>query len=169
MSGVLVPCSSRLLLVDDNRTMRVLVREITRALGFSNCREASDARAAMDALVLFRPTLVITDMVLGGEDGLTLARRIRRSEDRAIARVPIIMMSGHSELVHVQAAVHAGVNTFLAKPISARALAEHVHYALNDQRPFISGPDYFGPEPRSAPGLLEPSANVHDTWASQAT
>lgn len=124
----------RALLIEDSRPMRILVRDMLRALGITKCECAASADEAIEILSMFTPDLVITDLIMEGEDGIGLARRIRGWNDGAIARVPIVMMSGHSERSRVKAALDAGVNTFLVKPVSARALAHHVSFALNDGR-----------------------------------
>jgi DNA-binding NtrC family response regulator len=70
------------------------------------------------------------------------------STESVAPTTPIIMMTGHAEMSCVAAAIDAGVNTFLAKPISARSLADHVAAALNDRRPFIRTATFFGPDRR---------------------
>jgi CheY-like chemotaxis protein len=127
------------LFVDDNQTMRILIREMLRGLGLTNCQTAGSAEESMEILRVFMPDLVITDLALGGEDGISLTRRIRASRDNRLAHVPIIMLSGHSERSRVQAALEAGVDTFIVKPVSVRALADHIDYALNGPRPAHHG------------------------------
>ncbi|MGE3303240.1 MAG: response regulator transcription factor, partial [Hyphomonadaceae bacterium] len=65
------------LLVDDNRQMRVLVRELLRALGMRHCAEAGNAAEGVTMMRTFPADLVITDLAMGDEDGLAFARRIR--------------------------------------------------------------------------------------------
>lgn len=136
----------RVLLVQDSRPMRILVREMLRALGVQHCQCAASVPEACEILHVLTPDLVITDLIMEGEDGVGLTRRIRAWNDYAIAHVPIVMMSGHSERSRVQAALEAGVNTFLVKPVSARALADHVAFALNGHRAVLSERDdhHFG-------------------------
>ncbi len=140
---------TRVLVVDDNKQMRVLVRELLRALDIRLIAEAADADEGLKLLRSYRADLVITDLAMGGkEDGIVLAREIRHATNSATTTVPIIMMTGHAEMSRVSAAIDAGVNTFLAKPISARSLAEHVSAALNDNRPFVRAQAFFGPDRR---------------------
>jgi two-component system, chemotaxis family, chemotaxis protein CheY len=138
----------RVLVVDDNRQMRVLTRELLRALEMRSCFEAGDADEGMATLKSCRADLVITDLAMGKQDGISFARRIRMSTESVAPTTPIIMMTGHAEMSRVAAAIDAGVNTFLAKPISARSLADHVASALNDRRPFIRTATFFGPDRR---------------------
>jgi CheY-like chemotaxis protein len=140
---------TRVLVVDDNKQMRVLVRELLRALDIRLIAEAADANEGIKLLRSHRADLVITDLAMGGkEDGILLAREIREAKNSASTTVPIIMMTGHAEMSRVAAAIDSGVNTFLAKPISARSLAEHVSAALNDRRPFVRTETFFGPDRR---------------------
>ena len=136
------------LLVDDNRQMRVLVRELLRPLGMRHCAEPGNAAEGVTMMRTFPADLVITDLAMGDEDGLAFARRIRTADGSPNACIPIVMMTGHAERSRVQAAIDAGVNTFLAKPISARSLADHISHALNDRRPFVRTPTFFGPDRR---------------------
>jgi CheY-like chemotaxis protein len=140
---------TRVLVVDDNKQMRVLVRELLRALDIRLVAEAADADEGQRELRSHRSDLVITDLAMGRkEDGIMLAREIRLAKNSASTTVPIIMMTGHAEMSRVSAAIDAGVNTFLAKPISARSLADHVSAALNDRRPYIRTETFFGPDRR---------------------
>jgi CheY-like chemotaxis protein len=138
----------RVLVVDDNKQMRVLVRELLRALDIRVCDEGADAEEGLKLLRGLRHDLVITDLAMGKQDGIAFARRIRTMPDNPYPTVPIIMMTGHAEMSRVEAAIDAGVNTFLAKPISARSLADHVASALNDRRPFVRTATFFGPDRR---------------------
>jgi CheY-like chemotaxis protein len=136
----------RTLLIDDSRPMRILVREVMSALGLCICNEAASAEDAMAILREFRPDLIITDYMLGGEDGISFVKRIRQNpaRDEWSARVPIIMMSGHGQRSVVQAAISAGATTFLVKPVSARSIAEHIAYALSERTSVTPPASYFG-------------------------
>lgn len=156
---------TRVLVVDDSRQMRVLVRELLRALDIRLIAEASDAAEGLKELRTHRADLVITDLAMGRkEEGILLARDIRLATNSATTTVPIIMMTGHAEMSRVAAAIDAGVNTFLAKPISARSLADHVGAALNDRRPYVRTSNFFGPDRRrrSAPDYPGPFRRHED-------
>lgn len=136
----------RTLLIDDSRPMRILVREVLNALGLCTCNEAASAEEAMTILREYRPDVIITDYILGGEDGISFVKRVRQNaaHDDWSARVPIIMMSGHGQRSVVQAAITAGATTFLVKPVSARSIAEHLAYALNERTALTPPASYFG-------------------------
>jgi CheY-like chemotaxis protein len=154
----------RVLVVDDNRQMRILIRELLRALDMRHCSEAANANEAISLLRSCHADLVITDLAMGKEDGLSFARHIRMAPASPNCTVPIIMMTGHAEMSRVSAAIDAGVNTFLAKPISVKSLADHVSAALNDRRQFIRTASYFGPDRRrrQAPEFKGPFRRAAD-------
>lgn len=113
--------------------MRMLVREMLRALGFAHCKCAASAEEAFGTLETYAPDLVITDYILDGEDGISFTRRIRMLDHPVLSRTPIILMSGHTEKTKVHAAIRAGVTAILIKPLSARSLAEHIDFALTER------------------------------------
>jgi two-component system, chemotaxis family, chemotaxis protein CheY len=138
----------RALIVDDCRPMRFLVRSVLRAAGMQKCLEATTAEEGLSLLRVHFIDLLITDLALRGQSGISFAHDVRR-DDRVMNQfVSIVMMTGHSERRRVAAARDAGVNAFLAKPISARSLVEHVEVALNDGRLFVRTDNYFGPDRR---------------------
>ncbi len=110
------------LTVDDNRNMRTLFESILLALGVRNIHEACDVKQAFHDLQYFQADIVITDWNMEPLNGLDFVRMVREGEDSPNPYVPIIMVTGHSELQRVCEARDAGVNEFLAKPISAKAL-----------------------------------------------
>jgi CheY-like chemotaxis protein len=162
------PSLARVLIVDDNRQMRIIVRELLRALGMRQCVEAGSAKEALAQLQRWKADLIITDLILDGEDGLALAKRIRMDPDSPNNTVPIVMMTGHAEMSRVAAAIDAGCNTFLAKPISPRSLAHHVSAALKDRRHFVRTNTFFGPDRRrrSDPDYKGPWRRTEDNDVS---
>jgi two-component system chemotaxis response regulator CheY len=120
----------RVLLVEDSRPMRTLIREMLRALGFAHCECAASAEEAFSIMETYAPDLVITDYLLDGEDGINFTRRIRTLDSPTLSCTPIVLMSAHTERSNVQAAITAGVTAFLIKPLSARSLADHIDFAL---------------------------------------
>jgi len=81
-------------------------------------------------------------------DGFDLSRLIRTSEDSRNPYVPIITISGHTEAHRIEEARDAGVNEFLAKPISATALYSRIHAVITQNREFIKTRMFFGPDRR---------------------
>ncbi len=81
-------------------------------------------------------------------DGLDFVRLVRTAKDSANPYVPIIMLTGYTEYRRVVEARDAGVNEFLAKPISARALYQRFASIIDNPRSFIKTKNYFGPDRR---------------------
>lgn len=136
------------LLVDDNRHTRTVVRTILETLGVTRIREAVDGADALQKFQLFPADLIICDRVMEPMDGLEFVRRVRNGPDSPNAYVPIIMLTAHTELNKIVEARNAGVHEVLAKPISAKALAERIVAIIRNPRPFVRRGDYFGPVQR---------------------
>lgn len=116
----------QVLVVDDSGYMRKLLKAILRGLGITNVREASDGADALQHLRTFAADFVIVDWHMEPLDGLTFVQLVRTAKDSPNRNVPIIMMTGHTEQRNVEAARAAGVNDFLAKPISALTVYQRI-------------------------------------------
>lgn len=138
----------KILLVDDNQYMRVLLSEILRALGVTRIHEASDGAEALQMMRDFPIDVVITDLSMEPLDGIDFVRLLRNSPDSPNQKAPVIMMTGHATVARLHQARDAGVSEFLVKPLNARAVIERLHQVLENPRPFVRGSDYFGPDRR---------------------
>ena len=136
------------LVLDDNRHMRQLVESILHALGVKRVCQAGDAAQAFKELQHFMADVIIVDWHMEPLDGLDFVRLVRTAKDSPCPYVPIIMLSGYSEYRRVTEARDAGVNEFLAKPISAKALYLRFASIIDNPRSFIRTKHYFGPDRR---------------------
>ena len=148
------------LVLDDNRHMRGLVESILHALGVKHVCQASDAAQAFKELQHFNADVIIVDWHMEPLDGLDFVRLVRTAKDSPNPYVPIIMLSGYTEYRRVTEARDAGVNEFLAKPISAKALYQRFSAIIDNPRPFIRTKSYFGPDRRRQ--NLGPPRGVED-------
>lgn len=137
-----------IMLVDDNSSMRSLVKQILNAFGIKNILECSDGSDALQELRGFPADLIITDWMMEPVDGLDLARLIRTAADSPNPYVPVIMLTGHTERHRVEEARDAGVTEFLAKPISAAAVYQRLVQIIDLPRPFVKTKRYVGPDRR---------------------
>ncbi len=137
-----------LLVVDDNKNMRLVVNQVLRALGIRNVKEADDGAEALKVMKTFPIDIVICDWNMEPLDGLDFTRMIRTASDSPNPFVPIIMLTGHTEMHRVEEARDAGVNEFLAKPISAKSLYDRISVVIGTPRQFIRTPSYTGPDRR---------------------
>lgn len=147
-----------MLVIDDNVGMRSIMTAVLRALGFTEIRLADDAIEAQKMIPHVKPDLIITDLKMPVLDGVTFVRNLRADETNPYSEVPIIVATGHTEEKHVKACIAAGVDQFLAKPITGRALAERISRALSPDRQFVRIGDYNGP--RRPMGRNIPTAEI---------
>ncbi len=112
------------LIVDDQQTMRSLVRTGLNQLGITNTREAADGEDALRALISRSAHLVISDFNMPKMDGLQLLRAIRSHEP--IKGVAFIMLTGRADRELVQRAAQFGVNNYLVKPFTVATLREKI-------------------------------------------
>jgi two-component system chemotaxis response regulator CheY len=138
----------KILLVDDNHYMRVLLAEILRAIGVKDIFEANDGAEGLQMMRDHPVDIVMTDLSMQPLDGIDFVRLLRNSPDSPNQMAPVIMITGHSTFARVNEAREAGVNEFLAKPLTARGVIERLHQAIEHPRPFVRSDDYFGPDRR---------------------
>ncbi|MDA0652104.1 MAG: response regulator [Proteobacteria bacterium] len=137
-----------ILVIDDNKHMANLVVEILHALGVKNTCQANDAAMAFQELRHFSADVIIVDWHMEPLDGLDFVRLVRTAKDSPNPYVPIIMLSGYTEYRRITEARDAGINEFLAKPISAKSIYQRIAAIIDNPRPFIRSKNYFGPDRR---------------------
>ncbi len=138
----------KILLVDDNQHMRMLLTEILRALGVRQIFEAMDGAEALQLMREVEMDLIMTDLTMGPLDGIDFVNLLRNSPDSPGPFTPVIMITGHSTMRRVAEARDAGVNEFLAKPVTARGVIHRINLIIEHPRQFIRCADYFGPDRR---------------------
>jgi two-component system, chemotaxis family, chemotaxis protein CheY len=136
------------LIVEDNPHMRALLRSLLNALGITRIGEATNGEEAFGLLRECQPDLVLSDLSMTPMDGIAFVRQVRTSRDSPNPYVPIIMITGHTERLHVEAARDSGVTELLAKPITAGNLLQRIAEIIERPRPFVKSPSYFGPDRR---------------------
>jgi CheY-like chemotaxis protein len=146
--------SLTVLVVDDNQYMRKVVRNLLVNCGVKDVFEAADGIAALDAIRTIVPDVVILDWEMPLLSGAELVRIVRSPGVFPTPDVPIIMLSAHGERWRVVEAMRLGVNEYLVKPVSAKALYDRLVSILAEPRAVVQVGDYYGPEPRRL--LLEP-------------
>jgi two-component system chemotaxis response regulator CheY len=119
-----VASALKVLVVDDQQTMRSLVRQGLQQLGVSDIREANDGEAGLRALLTSPANLVITDFNMPKVDGLELLRAIRAHPP--LKSTAVIMLTGRADADLVKRAVQFGVNNYLSKPFTIGTLKEKI-------------------------------------------
>ncbi len=112
------------LIVDDQQTMRSLIRTGLQQIGITSTREAPDGEAALREIVTRPANLVISDFNMPVLDGLGLLRAIRAYEPTR--NTAFIMLTGRADKDLVQRAAQFGVNNFLVKPFTVFTLREKI-------------------------------------------
>lgn len=135
----------KLLVVDDNVHMRKLVITILQAFGVVHIFEADSGDRAWTALREANPDVVLLDWVMEGMSGIELVRMIRSNPACPNPFVPVIMLTGHTSAEHVLVARDAGINEFVAKPVSVKTLMSRMVAVIEHPRPYVRTNSYFGP------------------------
>jgi len=140
------------LIVEDNKHMQFLLKEILRAFNVRRVRTASDGADALKEIRVFAADMIITDWAMEPLDGIDLTRLLRTGSDSKNPYVPIIMLTGHTSHARVVEARDSGIHEFLAKPISAQMLYQRIVSVIENARPFVKHRSYTGPCRRRAKG-----------------
>jgi len=114
----------RILVVDDFSTMRRIIKNLLRDLGFTNVDEADDGRTALPILKQGRIEFLITDWNMPGMTGIDLLKEVR--SDPELAHIPVLMVTAEAKREQIIAAAQAGVNGYVIKPFTAVVLKEKI-------------------------------------------
>lgn len=166
---------TQVLIVDDDASTRKLVKALLAGIGVTNILEAGDGMVGLEAVQKTMPDVVILDWQMPRLQGPNFMRIVRSPDTFPYPAVPVIMLTGHGEYSKVKEAISVGVNEFLLKPVSSKALLERMISVLFNPRPMVRKRNYYGPEPRTASQLLrspEPLDSAQWTedsaqWADQ--
>jgi two-component system chemotaxis response regulator CheY len=146
-----------ILLVDDAKPMADLLGSILKELGVGKIATHADAKKSMELLDSVAPIqaagtpaidIVISDWRMEPVSGIELLRWIRSHPSDGIRFMPFIMLTAYSDHARVMAARDAGANEVLAKPVSVHNLVRRLLAVIENPRPFVSCPTYFGPDRR---------------------
>ncbi len=118
------PGSLKVLVVDDQLTIRSLVRSGLQQIGLTDVQEASDGEAALRSVVETPPHLIISDYNMPKLDGLGLLRAVRAHPPTT--KTAFIMLTGRADKELVQRAVQYGVNNYLVKPFTVQTLKDKI-------------------------------------------
>ncbi|WP_205126770.1 response regulator [Nitrincola tibetensis] len=114
----------KILVVDDFSTMRRIIKNLLRDLGFTNVDEADDGRTALPILKQGRIEFLITDWNMPGMTGIDLLKEVR--SDPELAHIPVLMVTAEAKREQIIAAAQAGVNGYVIKPFTAVVLKEKI-------------------------------------------
>ena len=114
----------KILVVDDFSTMRRIIKNLLRDLGFNNTAEADDGATALPALQNGNFDFLVTDWNMPGMQGIDLLKAVR--SDPKLAKLPVLMVTAESKRDQIVEAAQAGVNGYIVKPFTAVTLKEKI-------------------------------------------
>jgi len=114
----------KILIVDDFSTMRRIIKNLLRDLGFNNTDEADDGNTALPKLQSGKFDFLVTDWNMPGMQGIDLLKAVRA--DPNLASLPVLMVTAEAKKEQIVAAAQAGVNGYVVKPFTAATLKEKI-------------------------------------------
>ncbi len=122
--GLIVEHNIKILIVDDFKTMRKIIRNLLKELGFSNVKEAEDGSMALGILKAENFDLVISDWNMPRMEGIELLKKIRKTEQ--LEHLPVLMITAEDKREQVIEAAQHGINGYIVKPFNAATLKEKI-------------------------------------------
>lgn len=114
----------KILIVDDFSTMRRIIKNLLRDLGFTNTSEADDGQTALPMLQNGNFDFLVTDWNMPGMSGIELLKAVRA--DAKLKNLPILMVTAEAKRDQIIEAAQAGVNGYVVKPFTAAVLKEKI-------------------------------------------
>lgn len=114
----------KILIVDDFSTMRRIIKNLLRDLGFNNTAEADDGSSALPMLRAGGIQFLITDWNMPGMTGIELLKAVRA--DESLKTLPVLMVTAEQKREQIIEAAQAGVNGYVVKPFTAVTLKEKI-------------------------------------------
>jgi two-component system, chemotaxis family, chemotaxis protein CheY len=119
----------KILVVDDFATMRKVIRNLLKQVGYENIVEAEDGAIALKILKSQKIDLVVSDWNMPNMTGLELLKAVRSDED--LKSTPFLMVTAEALQDNVIAAVKAGVSNYIVKPFTAETLNDKITKILD--------------------------------------
>jgi two-component system chemotaxis response regulator CheY len=114
----------KILIVDDFSTMRRIIKNLLRDLGFNNTAEADDGSTALPILQSGSFDFLVTDWNMPGMTGIDLLKAVRA--DAKLGKLPVLMVTAEQKRDQIIEAAQAGVNGYIVKPFTAITLKEKI-------------------------------------------
>ena len=119
----------KILVVDDFSTMRRIIKNLLRDLGFNNTSEADDGQTALPMLQASSFDFLVTDWNMPGMTGIELLKAVRA--DPKLSSMPVLMVTAEQKREQIIEAAQAGVNGYIVKPFTAALLKEKISSVLS--------------------------------------
>jgi two-component system chemotaxis response regulator CheY len=115
----------KILVVDDMSTMRRIVKNILKQLGFNNLEEAENGQDALTKLKADNYGFVVSDWNMPVMMGIDMLRAIRA--DEKLKTIPVLMVTAEAQKENLIEAVQAGVSNYIVKPFTAETMQEKIN------------------------------------------
>lgn len=115
----------KILVVDDMATMRRIVKNILKQLGFANTEEAENGQEALQKLRADNFSLVVSDWNMPVMSGIDMLRAIRA--DDKLKAIPVLMVTAEAQQANLVEAVQAGVSNYIVKPFTAETMQDKLN------------------------------------------
>jgi two-component system chemotaxis response regulator CheY len=125
-----IDLSMKILIVDDFSTMRRIIKNILKQIGFASIDEAENGEIALSKIIDGDYDFVISDWNMPEMSGIELLKKVRTSE--TVKDLPFLMVTAESKKENVIEAVKAGVNNYIVKPFTAEVLQEKISKIFPD-------------------------------------
>ena len=124
---------TKFLVVDDFSTMRRIIRNLLKELGYTNVDEAEDGAQALSKLKNDKYDFVVSDWNMPNMDGLTMLKHIR--SDEVLSSIPVLMVTAEAKRENIIEAAKAGASGYVVKPFTAATLDEKLAKIFEKMQP----------------------------------
>jgi CheY-like chemotaxis protein len=135
-------------LVDRDTFTRGLIAQMLRGFGISNILVAASGAEAKELVLANRTDICFVEGALPDTSAADFIRWIRGQASNPLRFVPVIVLSGYTQLRLIAQARDGGAHTVIKKPVSPQTLFDRIGWAANFSRPFLETPKYIGPDRR---------------------
>ncbi|MGB6086071.1 response regulator [Parvibaculum sp.] len=159
--------SLKVLMVEDNGSMRLLLRTMLNTFGITHVRQARDGTDGLMELQLHDIDLVISDWEMQPMNGRDFITSVRAVGNEPVCFTPIIVLTGHASHSLIKEAFEIGATHLLVKPVTPASLLHRIEWVLNDAREFtVAGDIYRQPMIfKEREGLRRTREVGQTTWA----
>lgn len=159
--------SLNILMVEDNGSMRLLLRTMLSTFGITHIRQARDGTDGLVEMQLYDIDLVISDWEMQPMNGREFISHIRSVHNEPLCFTPVIVLTGHASRSLLTEAFEIGATHLLVKPVTPASLLHRIQWVLADDREFeVAGDIYRQPMAiHETAGLRRRSVGPQKTWA----
>lgn len=159
--------SLNILMVEDNGSMRLLLRTMLSTFGITNIRQARDGTDGLVEMQVYDIDLVISDWEMQPMNGREFISSIRSIHNEPLCFTPVIVLTGHASRTLLTEAFEIGATHLLVKPVTPASLLHRIQWVLADDREFeVAGDIYRQPMLiHETAGLRRRTAVAQKTWS----